>query len=82
VAFSPDGRRLASASHDQTVKLWDSATGKELLAFKGHTDSVVHVVFSPDGQCLASASYDKTVTLWSAATAKPFLSLPVLSVKS
>ncbi len=49
VAFSPDGQRLASASQDQTVKIWNSATGGELLALKGHTGWVRSVAFSPDG---------------------------------
>jgi hypothetical protein len=64
VAFSPDGTRLASASDDQTVKLWDAATGQELRALKGHTSTVRSVAFSPDGTRLASASEDRTVKLW------------------
>ena len=52
--LSPDGRRLASASNDQTVKLWDASTGQELLTLKGHTDRVDSVAFSPDGRRLAS----------------------------
>src|SRR5262249_45880316 len=61
VAFSPDGQRLASASADKTVKVWDATSGQEALTLKGHTSSVLSVAFSPDGQRLASASWDKTV---------------------
>ena len=50
VAFSPDGQRLASASLDQTVKVWDARTGQESLTLKGHTSFVHSVAFSPDGQ--------------------------------
>jgi WD40 repeat protein len=64
VAFSPDGRRLASASEDQTVRVWDAATGQQLLTLKGHTHRVYSVAFSPDGQRLASGSQDQTVKVW------------------
>jgi tetratricopeptide (TPR) repeat protein len=67
VAFSPDGRRLASASNDQTVRVWDAATGKELLTLKGHTGRVFSVSFSPDGRRLASAGFDRTVRVWEAS---------------
>ena len=56
LAFSPDGQRLASGSRDQTVKIWECATGKELFALKGHAGWGNSVAFSPDGQRLASAS--------------------------
>ncbi|MEH2004457.1 P83/100 family protein, partial [Nostoc sp.] len=63
VAFSPDGKTIASASADNTVKLWN-LKGEELQTLKGHSDSVFGVAFSPDGKTIASASYDNTVKLW------------------
>jgi hypothetical protein len=75
VAFSPDGRRLASASNDRTVKLWDAASGQELHTLKGHTGPVTSVAFSPDGRRLASTSNDRTVKLWEAASGQELRTL-------
>ncbi len=75
VTFSPDGKRLASASKDNTVKVWDAQTGKELLTFKGHAESAWSVAFSPDGKRLASASKDLTVKVWDAQTGRELLTI-------
>jgi RNA polymerase sigma factor (sigma-70 family) len=56
VAFSPDGKTIASGSFDKTIKLWDVATGKEIRTLSGHTKEVVSISFSPDGKRLASAA--------------------------
>src|SRR5947207_12366712 len=64
VAFSQDGSLLASASDDETVRLWNPATGQEVQMLRGHTGWINAVTFSQDGSLLASASDDRTVRLW------------------
>src|SRR5262249_5641488 len=70
LAFSKDGRLLASAGEDKTIKLWDAATRKELATLSDHEEPVVQVAFSPDGKRLASASNGDTVKVWDVATHK------------
>ena len=71
VVWAPDGTRLASASDDKTVRVWDVVAGKVVHTMWGHTDwvrSVAWAEWGPDGRRLASASEDKTVRVWDVET--------------
>ena len=64
VAFSPDGKTIASVSFDKTVRLWDSQTGEENKTLTAHQRDVHSIAFSPDGKTIAIAGNDKTIKLW------------------
>ena len=71
-AFSPDGKRIVTASADKTARLWDAETGKPIgEPLTGHKDAVLSAAFSPDGKRIVTASDDKTARLWDAETGKP-----------
>jgi WD40 repeat protein/serine/threonine protein kinase len=84
VAWSPNGKRLASAGDDGMVRIWDSATHKEILNFQGHEQGRVSQQFglirslawSPDGTLLASAGLDGAARVWEAATGRAVFALP------
>jgi hypothetical protein len=70
-AFSPDGTRIVTASHDRTARVWDAATGALLATCAGHLGEVNHAAFSPDDTRIVSASHDRTARVWDAATGAP-----------
>jgi eukaryotic-like serine/threonine-protein kinase len=71
VAWSPDGKRIASGSGDNTVQVWHAADGNRASTFKGHTNTVYAVTWSPDGKRIASGSGDKIVQVWNAVDGSP-----------
>ena len=73
--FSPDGTRIVSGSTDNTIKLWDAESGKELRTFKGHEGWVGTVAFSPDGKRIISGSQDNTIKLWNANSGEELMTL-------
>jgi hypothetical protein len=75
LAFSPDGKTLASAGYDRTVRVWDVETGKLRHTLKDHSDSVYAVVFSADGKLMASAGADRAVKVWDVTTGDRLYSL-------
>ena len=67
VAYSPDGKTLASGSLDSSIRIWNLKTGKTLRTLEGHTDALYAVVYSPDGSQLVVCSGDDTIRIWDAA---------------
>jgi tetratricopeptide (TPR) repeat protein len=73
--FSPDGKRIISGGYDKTIKVWDAATGAELMTLCGHELYVQSLAFSLDGKRIVSGGYDKTIKIWDAATGDELMTL-------
>src|SRR5262249_54307250 len=83
LAYNHDGSLLAGASQEDVdglsglVRIWDSGSGRELVAYRGHSKPVLSVAFSHDGKLIASAGGDPTVRIWEPATGKDILQIPI-----
>ena len=75
VAYSPDGKLLATGGADDTVRLWEATNGRPVATLTGHTSTVYAVAFSPDGKLLATGGADDTVRLWEATNGRPVATL-------
>jgi hypothetical protein len=75
VGFTRDGQRIVTGSWDQTAKVWEAASGRELLTLKKHTGPIQSVAFSPDGQRIVTGSWDQTAKVWETTTGKELLTL-------
>jgi WD40 repeat protein len=64
LAVTPDGKRVVSAGHDKTVRVWETETGRELRCFRGHTSAVHAIAVSADGKTALSGAEDNTARLW------------------
>src|SRR6202012_5288770 len=69
-AWNRDGTRVVTASADQTARVWDAATGKEIIKLVGHGGSVGQAIWSPDGARILTTSNDETGRVWSAISGK------------
>lgn len=70
VAFSSDGRQIATGSWDRTAKVWDAYTGRAITTLVGHSRAVVSIAFSTDGKHIVTGSYDNTAKLWDSTTGR------------
>jgi hypothetical protein len=71
LAFSPDGKMIATVGYDRDLRLWDVANGRLRASLQGHSDKVTAVAYSPDGKTIATGDYDGTIRLWDAGTLRP-----------
>src|SRR4029077_2987519 len=69
-AFSPDGRRIVTASFDKTARIWDANAAREIGVLRGHEGGVSSAAFSPDGRLIVTASDDRTARIWDAQTGR------------